>query len=165
MTKIKQIIFVIVAAWVGLVFAEDEQKITWDLGAASGRYRISGKDISYSEIQLGLNYYFVDWLSARAAGFMRFPSENGTIQGLDLGLRAHERLDFGSNSGLSAFIGSGYRFLSRGVNAPYGEAGIIFKLGGLSVGGGAKVAFNDWIRSGSGNDVQYFLILSGGGAL
>lgn len=168
MTKLKQISFVILTFLSGYAVADGDQKITWDLGAASGRYRLSGppvQDISYSEIQVGLNYFLIDWLSARAMGFVRFPSATGTVEGMDLGLRAHESLDFGSNSGLSAFAGSGYRFVTKGGNAPYGEAGVVFKLGGLSVGGGAKVTFNNWVKNQAENDIQYFLILSGGGTL
>jgi hypothetical protein len=133
---------------------------TFDLGASLG----SVNDVHYTEANLGLNLYFYEWLAWRNALFGRFASGEETIWGLDSSVRGVLNLGGGA-LGLTAFAGPGYRFINKGDNAPLVEAGIVFRLAGIALGGGAKTIINSAVRDGAPNDTQYFLILAGGGSL
>lgn len=139
--------------------------LTYDLGASAGSY--GGQ--SYSEIDVGLNWYVQDWLNWRNAVFSRFGSGQ-TNAGLDTSLRL-ESNNQGENFGLKAFVGPGYRFSTQELSAAFGEAGVIFRVGGLSIGGGLKAMYypNPGLDSRgdrlSRTDTTYFLIVGGGGVL
>jgi hypothetical protein len=137
----------------------DFPKFTWDLGFSTGSY--SGK--SYSEAQLGLNTFFMDWLAWRNAVFYRF-AEVKNVYGLDTSARLYFRPDLGV-LGFTVFGGPGFRFVSEGKNSPFGEAGLILRIGGFQIGGGAKVLFYSAVDSQLQNDTSYFILLSGGGSL
>ncbi|MBX2994591.1 MAG: hypothetical protein KF681_07210 [Bdellovibrionaceae bacterium] len=140
-------------------------RLTYDLGASTGSYG----GYSYSEINLGLNWYFADWMSWRNAVFTRQGKEQNTT-GLDTSLR-FEYNAVGEDFGVKAFAGPGYRFASKSLSAAFAEAGLVFKLGGLSIGAGAKTMMyqNPGEDSSGGTlpkqDTSYFLILGGGGVL
>lgn len=151
----------------GLVPGEDDnessfglRRITFDLGASTG----SIGDVTYTEAALGVNVYFYEWLAWRNAVFGRFQTGQETITGLDTSLRPILALGNGV-LGLTAFGGPGYRFVSRGDHVPFLEGGLVFRLVGLSIGGGVKRLLTSAVRSGAPNDTQYFLILAGGGRL
>jgi hypothetical protein len=133
---------------------------TFDLGASLG----SVNDVNYTEANLGLNLYFFEWLAWRNAIFGRFLSGQDAIWGLDSSVRGILNLGDGA-LGMTAFAGPGYRFVNKGDNAPLLEAGIVFRLAGIALGGGAKTIINSAVRSSAPNDTQYFLILAGGGSL
>lgn len=132
---------------------------TYDLGFSAGSY--SGRN--YSEFNFGLNTFFRDWIAWRNALFARFV-EPENIYGLDSSGRLYWRPEIGP-FGFTAFGGPGFRFVSKGSNLPFGEAGLILRLGGFSLGGGVKVLFNSLVDSRLTNDTSYFVILSGGGQL
>jgi hypothetical protein len=132
---------------------------TYDLGLSSGN---SGTG-SYTEINLGLNWFAKEWLAWRNAAFGRFQTDVQTAYGLDSSVRLVG--EFGSaRNGLTTFAGPGYRIASGTPTAPFAEEGLVVHMGGLSLGAGAKQIFDSWIHQGYGNDNQYFLILGGGGA-
>lgn len=139
--------------------------LTYDLGASSGSY--GGE--SYSELNLGLNWYLQNWLNWRNAVFARF-GNGETNSGLDTSLRL-ESNNQGDNFGLKLFAGPGYRFSTRDLSAAFGEAGVIFRVGGLSLGAGLKAMYypNPGTDSKgetlSHSDTTYFLIIGGGGVL
>lgn len=152
---------------------ERPSRLTYDLSASAGTYN----DASYTEITLGVNWFVQDWLNWRNSVFTRQGSGMDSVQGLDSGLRLQtsSRTDdgtFGFDAfGFDAFAGPGVRFASRSNNAVFGEAGLIFKVGGLRIGGGVKalnyVATRE-DQTGAAlpkNDLQYFLILAGSGSL
>lgn len=140
-------------------------RLTYDLGASAGSYG----GFSYSEINLGLNWYFADWVAWRNSVFSRFGSGE-SASGLDSSLR-FEYNAVGEDFGLKAFAGPGYRFSSKNLSAAFAEGGVVFRVGGLSLGAGAKVMhYNDPGTDRFGDslprqDTSYFLILGGGGAL
>lgn len=140
-------------------------RLTYDLGASTGSYG----GTSYSEINLGLNWYFADWMSWRNAVFTR-QGQNQNTSGLDTSLRFEYNAS-GEDFGVRAFAGPGYRFASKSLSAAFAEAGLVFKLGGLSIGAGAKtMMYQNPGEDSSGStlpkqDTSYFLILGGGGAL
>ena len=135
-------------------------RFSYDLGVASGTVNSR----SYTEIDVGLNYYFLPPIfSWRNALFYRIGS--GGVQdyyGLDTGLRATLDFDLVA-AGLTTYLGSGLRIPSRGKIAPVGEVGAVAHLAGFSLGLGLKTVFNSWVESGAENDQQLILILTGGG--
>lgn len=135
------------------------QRITFDLGASFGSYN----DLTYTEVNLGFNTYFSEYFAWRNAVFGRFMSTVDNIYGVDSSLRGiFTTLENGT--GFTAFAGPGYRIASR-ESAPLGEAGLILRFGGLSIGGGAKTVFHSLVRRDAPNDTQFFLILAGSGDL
>ena len=94
---------------------------------------------------------------------MRFQTGENTIAGLDTSFRPI--FHFGDRSfGLTTFFGPGYRFVTDGVNAPFGEAGVIFNIAQVSVGVGGKAIMNEWSNKRYENDTQLFIILAGSGS-
>lgn len=138
----------------------DYPTLTWDLGASTGK----AGGVSYTEANLGLNYYLKSWLVWRNALWGRFASGIDTIYGLDSSIRFIYAT--GSRSlGFTAFAGPGYRFASQGISPPFAEAGVVFKLGGFNLGGGVKSLFFNMVNSTYEADTQFFIILSGGGSM
>lgn len=147
--------------------SSDESVLSYDLGASAGNYG----GASYSEINLGLNWQFSDWLVWRNAVFNRMSSGDSS-SGLDTSLRFQVKSFSESGTyGFQAFAGPGYRFASKSLSAAFVEAGLTGKLGGLTLGIGAKtMMYNNPGQSASGadlpkSDTSYFLILGGGGVL
>lgn len=135
------------------------EKLTFDLGASGG----SSNGVGYTEINLGLNAYFYDWLAWRNAVFGRLMSGATNVYGLDSSLRGI--FDMSGPVGFTAFAGPGYRFVNQGSGAPFAEIGLVIKLPGFALGGGVKTVLTSLSQSGAANDTQYFLILAGGGSL
>ena len=135
--------------------------LSGSLGSTAGR--------NYQEVSLGLNAFFYEWLAWRNSAFARFVDGTDNVYGLDTSARFI--LNLGDRKfGLTAFAGPGFRFATSSGkapadSAPFAEAGVVAKLGGLAIGGGVKTVYNNFVRSGAVLDTQYFLILAGGGAL
>lgn len=143
-----------------------ETKVTYDLGASTGSTTTATGEVTYTEANLGVNLFLGDYISWRNAGFSRFQTGVENVYGLDTSLRLH--LTAGekqSSASLTLFGGPGYRFVSKGDHVPFAEGGLVFRVGGLSLGGGAKVLANSMIHPGAKDETQYFLILAGGGTL
>lgn len=142
-------------------------QLTYDLSAATGSYNNN----SYTEINLGLNWSLQDWLTWRNAIFTRQGASMDSVQGLDSSARFSTSMVSEGGFGFDAFAGPGVRFATRDNNAIFGEAGLVFRLGGLRIGAGAKVLnYTTDRKDSSGSslsktDTQYFLILGGGGVL
>ncbi len=130
--------------------------LTYDLGLSAG----SVGSVSYTEVNFGLNAYFYEWLAWRNALFGRFPSSGNSVYGLDSSVRGILNLPM-----LTAFAGPGYRLANEDSSAPFLEGGLILKVGGFAIGGGLKSILNSFVKSNASDDIQYFLILSGGGSL
>ena len=145
----------------GKSFGFGIERVTYDLGGSTGSVQGGG---SYTEINLGLNLFFGEFLSWRNAVFGRFMSGVENIYGLDTSARGLLSLS-GSALGLSIFAGPGYRFVTRGTHVPFAEAGLVVRLAGFSIGGGVKTLLTSWVHSGRANETQFFLILAGGGSL
>lgn len=137
---------------------------TFDLGASTGNYSVGRSSYSYTEFNLGLNLFFAEWFAWRNALWSRFASGVDTFYGLDTSVRGI--LNIGDSSlGLTAFAGPGWRFPSQGDGSPFVEAGLIFNLKTVALGGGVRSFLHSWVTSGAPNETQYFLIVSGGGRL
>ncbi len=148
---------------------QSESTLSYDLSAGAGTYNGS----SYNEFNLGLNWMVADWLNWRNALFTRLSSASSdSISGLDSSLRLQgSMLSDSGTFGMSGFIGPGVRFATKDANAAFAEAGLMFKVGGLHLGGGVKsVNYFKTRQDSSGadlpkNDNQVFIILSGSGNL
>lgn len=143
----------------------DDFHFTYDVSGALGKTA----DRNYQELSLGLNAHFYEWLIWRNSAFARFVDGTDNVYGLDTSARFVLNLG-DAKFGLTAFLGPGFRFAtssgsSPADSAPFAEAGVVAKLGGLAIGGGAKTVYNNMVRTGAAQDTQYFLILAGGGSL
>lgn len=147
--------------------SDESLGISYDISASVGNQ--NGE--SYTEVNLGINWALTESFTWRNSVFSRQGSTIESVQGLDSSMRYNYSARSQSGStGVDAFIGPGVRLASREHNAGFAEAGVIFTLGGLRIGGGAKALsyFSDR-DTGLGplpkSETQYFLILAGGGSL
>lgn len=140
-----------------------------DISGSSGNY--NGR--TYSEVHLGVNLNFTDWLTWRNAAFKRFGS-GGTeddITGLDSSMRFSVNAPF-SGGAFRFFLGPGYRWADPSKkNAAFAEAGVGLSAGKFSVSAGAKYLKYDQVQYASNgvetkrDDLSYFLTLGGGANL
>ena len=135
--------------------------ITYDLGVSSGK---DTNDNAYTEANIGLNLQR-KYLAWRNALFGRFVTGQENVFGLDSSIRGILEDQTGETIGYHFFAGPGYRFVTKGQNLPFAEAGLILRLGGVSIGGGFKAFFNELIDKNQKNETQYFIILGGGGRI
>ena len=140
---------------------------SYDVMASAG----TQNNNTYNEVKLNLNWYVTDWLNWRNGVFTRFGSNIQSVSGLDSALLATFEAENESKSlGVRAFAGPGVRFASEDNNAGTAEAGIIFKLAGLQLGGGAKfLSYFKTRQDAQGialpkDETQYFIVLAGGGS-
>lgn len=129
-------------------------KLTYDLGVSFGSYN----NVTYTEANLGLNYFLKKWLAWRNAAFGRFTTTN--VYGLDTSMRAILYAPV-----VTAFAGPGYRIATSALSGPFAEGGAIFHLGVFSIGGGAKYIMYPNSGSLPNSDVEFFIVLAGGGVL
>lgn len=141
---------------------------TYDLGFSTGSY----SQHSYSEIQLGLNWNFLEYMIWRNSLFSRFGSEIDSAAGLDSSLRLEYRTPADERGfGINLFAGPGVRLSNSENTGVFAEAGAIVRSGGFAIGGGLKsIQYSSPGRDSNGNelsknDTVVFLILAGGGSL
>jgi hypothetical protein len=136
------------------------------VGASSGTYNGN----SYSEVNLGLNWFFFDSIAWRNSVFTRFGSGVDSATGIDSSLRYTFNTDARSAVGLGFFAGGGYRFTQAVDSGPFAEGGLTLRAGGISVGAGVKEIFypspgtNADGSKKPDHDSTVFLILAGSGA-
>ncbi|GIL16497.1 MAG: hypothetical protein BroJett040_02480 [Oligoflexia bacterium] len=142
--------------------------MTYDLGVSAGNYG----GYSYTELNLGLNWYLARFLNWRNAVFSRFGSQIDSASGLDTSMRLEYRESSDDGDfGIHLFGGPGYRIASKTNSAAFLEGGAIFRFGGFSLGAGVKTF--SYAQPGKDingqelprQDTNYFLIISGGGAI
>lgn len=139
-----------------------------DISGSTGNY--NGK--TYSEVQLGLNLNFAEWLTWRNAAFKRFGSAGEQdITGLDSSIRFNINNKFDGGV-VRLFGGPGYRWANPSTkNAAFAEAGVGIQVGRFSVSAGAKYLKYDQIQYDSAgaetkrDDMSYFVTLAGGAGL
>lgn len=142
--------------------------VEMDVSGSSGNY--NGQ--TYTEMHLGVNLNFTDWLTWRNTGFKRFGSTAAQeTTGLDSSLRlgVDKKFDAGA---IKFFAGPGYRWSSPSTkNALFAEAGATIQLGALSLGAGAKYLRYDNAQFDSAgvetkrDDMNYFITIAGGAGL
>lgn len=162
------LLFISVMGLSSVSLAEGTQgnEFTYDLGGGVGSYY----DTSYTEIHVGVNWYVEDWLNWRNAVFTQFGSDINTVWGIDTALLPRTGLyTSGRSFGIELFAGPGLRFATQKSNAIFGEAGIVFTIAGLHIGGGVQALHYFATREDvQGRDLpsdetQLLLILSGSG--
>lgn len=137
----------------------------FDISGSGGNYN----GTSYSELHLGLNMNFADWLTWRNAAFKRYSAAaDQDISGLDTSLRVISDSKF-ENAGIRLFAGPGYRWTNHSdKNALFGEAGASFQIGRFGAGVGARYLKYDKTQLDSNglptrqDDINYFITLAGG---
>lgn len=151
--------------WSAPIQQKQKPFFTYDVGGSTGTY--NGR--TYNEINLGLNFNLTDSLTWRNAAFKRFGTNQNEVSGLDSTIRWNLELKTDQGQGLDFFLGPGVRLASHKKSAYVGEAGLTLSGLGLRIGGGAKYLkyidsqTNDLNEKLPGDEVQYFLTLSGGG--
>lgn len=139
---------------------------TYDIGASSGTYN----GVSYSEVNLGLNWHLNEYLVWRNAAFHRFGTKIDSASGLDTSARFTFNTDSDSALGFGLFAGPGLRISNKENTGVFGEAGATVKAGGLKVGVGVKsISYTNPGENSDGTkrtktDTTVFIILAGGGA-
>lgn len=145
-----------------------DSKITYDISASLGDQNGN----KYQEINLGINWVMNSFLNWRNALFTRMGNDVTNVSGLDSSLRLQlTTINDDNTFGVHAFLGPGVRIATEQYNAAFGEAGLIFKLGGIQLGAGIKSLQYFENRTDKDkvvlpkNENQVFIILSGGGVL
>lgn len=139
-----------------------------DISGSSGNYNGS----TYTEIHLGLNSNFTDWLIWRNTAFKRFSSVSAqNLSGLDSSFRLILNNQF-DGGGIKLFAGPGYRWADNSnKNALFGEAGVGLQFGRLGIGAGAKYLRYDKSQldlagvETKRDDLNYFITVAGGAGL
>jgi hypothetical protein len=148
--------------------SEASTHLSYDIGASTGSYN----GLSYSEVTLGLNWYFWGRLAWRNAVFTRFGSQSDSVLGLDTSLRySYDSQSEPGELGWTFFGGPGYRIASEKYSGAFIEGGAVIRFGGLSLGAGVKsLNYTNPGKAADGSDLPksdtvIFIILAGGGAL
>jgi hypothetical protein len=140
---------------------EDFRRWHMQLGLSSGS---SGQQ-SYTEINLGIGYFFTRWLEFHNAAFASLSRVTSTgtrnVYGLDSSLRGVVNTNLGGIAHIHAFAGPGYRLSESDFSTPFAEAGLITSIAGFSLGGGVRTLLYSMKNSSYSNENQYFIILSG----
>lgn len=167
MKKIAALSLIFISIVTSSAFAQDRNpQLTYDLSGGVGSYNGN----SYTEVDLGLNWYVQNWLNWRNSVFTQFGSTIKSVYGFDTALIAGTSFYNSSGKlGIELFAGPGLRFANEDSNGAFAKAGAILALGGLRLGGGAQVTHYYNTRKDKDDfelpqdEVQYFIILSGGG--
>ncbi len=169
-------LFLFCSALLGLPFSKAQTRIppglenasrwTYDIGLSTGSYNSR----NYSELNLGLNWIFSEYILWRNSAFSRFGSGIDSVLGLDSSARFTLSAKGDSGLGFNFFLGPGYRFSNKENSAVLGETGLTLRVAGISVGAGYKALYYDNPgtnpdgTSKSRTDSNIFLIFAGGGA-
>lgn len=105
------------------------KRLRLDMGAAGGS--VSGQ--GFVEGALGLEYFMMERLSWRNAVFYRVNRVNSDIYGIDSSARGNGNLSLGTLK-LRGIIGAGFRFATRGQEAPFAEVGGFARLTEFELG-------------------------------
>ena len=119
---------------------------------------------SYTEYNLAVNTFFTPQLAWRNSFFTRKEAEQESSLGLETGLRGSVGFRK-QRSGFALFAGPGFRFMTHAKVSPLLELGILFKQGGLSIGGGVKTIAKSVFTAGAEDDILFFIFLAGGETL
>ena len=172
--KLKLLFFMCILSLSQTVFAQQLNKtknvpvFDLDISGSSGNY--NGK--TYTELHLGVNLNFSDWLTWRNAAFKRMSTAVGQdLTGLDSSLRfiLHNQFE---NGGVKFFAGPGYRWADPSdKNALFAEAGAGLQIGRFGVGAGVKYLKYDKAQLDATGvetkreDLNYFVTLAGGAGI
>ena len=148
--------------------AKEKPFFDFDISGSSGNY--NGK--TYTELHLGVNMNFAEWLVWRNAAFKRTsPGVGQDLTGIDTSLRFVLNTQV-QEAGIKIFAGPGYRWAAPSEkNALFGEAGAGIQLGRFGAAAGLRYLRYDRPQSNSIGDVTkqedmtYFITIAGGAGL
>lgn len=144
-------------------FALPEQPtVTYDVSGSSGS--TNGTN-TYTEVQLGVNYFIQPWLKWRNAPFYRFRSTQAAAYGLDSSLLGTTALPISEGLIANVGVGGGYRLINTGMSAPFAEGTGGVNVGGLRLQGSVKRVFNSVVRKGAREDTIYTITIGGSGVV
>lgn len=140
----------------------------FDISGSSGNY--NGK--TYTELHLGVNMNFAEWLIWRNAAFKRMsPGAESDLTGIDSSLRFVLNTQV-QEAGIKIFAGPGYRWTdSSEKNALFGEAGAGIQIGRFGASTGLRYLRYDKSQANSigeatkQEDITYFITVAGGAGL
>lgn len=140
----------------------------FDISGSSGNY--NGK--TYSELHIGINMKFADWIVWRNAAFKRInPGVERDLTGIDSGLRFVLNTQV-QEAGIKIFAGPGYRWAEPSEkNALFGEAGAGLQIGRFGVSSGLRYLRYDRPQANTvgestkQEDLTYFITFAGGTSL
>lgn len=115
----------------------------FDIGASAGQTTVNSVSTSYTQITLGVDYFFMDWLSWRNEVFGRFISGNDPLYGVDSSARAHYDIMLDQFK-VGVYGGPGYRFVTRGTNAPFALAGVQVRAFNVNLSAQVQKTFYSW---------------------
>jgi len=136
--------------------------VTYDIGGSSGS---SNGSTTYTEVQLGVNYFILPWLKWRNAPFYRIRSTLPAAYGLDSSLIGTTSLPLTEGASANFGLGGGYRLINTGKSAPFAEGSAGISVGGVRIQGSVKRVFNSVARKGAREDTIYSITFGGGGVL
>ena len=151
-----------------LAVKKDAPFFDFDISGSSGNY--NGK--TYTELHLGINMNFAEWLIWRNAAFKRMsPGVEADLTGIDSSLRFVLNTQV-QEAGIKIFAGPGYRWADPSEkNAIFGEAGAGIQIGRFGASTGLRYLRYDKPQSNSireatkQEDMTYFITIAGGAGL
>ena len=143
--------------------AQTRPTFTYDLGVSSGRTN----DKSYTEINLGLNWYLSEYLIWRNSIFNRFGTGIENTTGLDTSARfAYNTSRDPGEFGIGVFAGPGLRISKKEFTGVFGEAGITLRGPGLALGVvGKSIHYPSASGDDSKNETVVSIVVGASGAL
>lgn len=146
-----------------LAAAEPEHPtVTFDVGGSSGS---SNGSTTYTEVQLGVNYFVQPWLKWRNAPFYRIHGTQPAAYGLDSSLLGTTSLPLSEGTSANVGLGGGYRLINTGKSAPFAEGTAGINVAGVRIQGSVKRVFNSVVRKGAREDTIYSITFGGSGVL
>lgn len=136
-------------------------RFSYDFGVAAG----SANSSSFFELSVGLNTFFTNWFIWRNAAFYRLGDADQSFAGLDTSARLRRLTPVSEDGLINFYIGTGYRFVTKGSNVPFVESGLGYYGPSVSLGLGLKMLLNSMVVDGAENTLIFSLLLSGGGGL
>lgn len=135
-------------------FEPSFKRLRLDFGAAGGSMAGEG----FAELAMGLEYFMMERLSWRNAAFYRLNKSRPDIMGLDSSVRGNGNLPLGGLR-LRGIIGAGFRFATRGQEAPFIELGGLSRFRDFEVGFMLKYLMP--VSGSNPNVAIYSLVFSG----
>ena len=137
----------------------DDDFKRWNIQIGVSAGQSGGRN--YTEVNLGVGYYFYRWLEWHNAAFASLDRVTN-IYGLDSSVRGVLNTDLGGVAHIHAFAGPGYRVATESYfNTLFAEAGLIASVAGFSLGGGVRTFYYSMRDANRQTENQYFIILSG----
>lgn len=135
------------------------QRFRYDFGMSTG----TSSGSTFYEGNLGLSYFFFEWLSWRNAPFVRIQTNKDTNYGLDSSVRGNYGIGI-EDLKVNILGGGGYRFQNLHSHVPFAETGLGVRVGQFHLNGTAKILLYSWINTSQKNEMVYTISAGGSGS-